>query len=175
MLALVEKYPVTDRQALRPTGGFQFGSFSGTRAFAPAEAEAAHTDLLRAIELDEDNVEAFSSLALYYLKVKGDLAKAADAFASGLAIDSTDADLLNNLGILAERQDQYDRAAEWFRRALQYAPQHEEAHYNLAQVLQAQGKTAEAIAAWNDFLALANIDSSWQTIAQDNLNKLEKE
>lgn len=73
-----------------------------------------------------------------------------------LEIRPTDADVRTDLGIAYRRTDRSDLAAAAFRRAIQDAPRHRNAHYNLGVVLAHDlDDPAGAVAAWERFLELA--------------------
>lgn len=175
MVALVEHYPVSGRQALRPSGGFLFSEFGATRSGESASAQTLEADLQRAIDLGEDNVDAIAHLGAYYLHVARDLGKAQETLALGYAKDSANSTLLNNLGVLAWRQNKAPQAISYLQQALRHAPDFAEAQYNLAQLLQQQGEIEAAIAAWQRYLAVDQNESKWHIIATENIEKLQSQ
>lgn len=59
-----------------------------------------------------------------------------------------------NLGVLLEKQGQWDRAIEQYREALSINPNNPEAHYNWGVLLSRQGKVDEAIAHYREALRI---------------------
>jgi tetratricopeptide (TPR) repeat protein len=60
-------------------------------------------------------------------------------------LDRRNAEYLNNLGIASAELGEWTAAEQAFRRALKTKPAHVEAHFNLAKVLQKQGRAAESL------------------------------
>jgi hypothetical protein len=71
-------------------------------------------------------------------------------------LDPTSPDPAFNLGLLHQhRLGDPAGAAAYYRRVLEVAPRHYEAHRQLPLALLASGRTEEAIAAWREFVPLA--------------------
>lgn len=83
--------------------------------------------------------------ALAFLQVHGnDDTVALPTFQAILDIDSKDEDALLNLGILYQKLNRLDDAAQSYRSALELNPTDFNAHYNLALLLMRQNKVADA-------------------------------
>ncbi len=71
-----------------------------------------------------------------------------------LAAKPDDPPTLHLIGMLCYRAGDLNTAAAWFRRCLAVAPDHAEAHIDLALVLKKQGKLEEAVASYRTGLDL---------------------
>jgi len=111
--------------------------------------EAAIREFEEALEVGGDSYEAHNNLGLAYLEfaltrsgsersplldlshAEFDKALASCTRTAGCT-DPAEADILYNMGILAEEQGQIDTAVTRYRRALELNPQHSDAYNNLA-------------------------------------------
>lgn len=76
--------------------------------------------------------------------------EASERYRQVVELDTTHAAAWNNLGVALSDLKQGEEAERAYRRALQL--RHGDAHYNLADLLDGQGRTAEACAQWQAFL-----------------------
>lgn len=83
-----------------------------------------------------------------------DLARARTLYERVLARSPSDADALNNLGVILSNERDYDRAYILLRRAVTVAPENAGAWNNLGNLLREQGKSRDAIAAFRQALTL---------------------
>lgn len=83
-----------------------------------------------------------------------ELARARTLYERVLARAPSDADALNNLGVILSMERDYDRAHALLRRAVTVAPRNAGAWSNIGNLLKEQGKTGEAIMAFRQALAI---------------------
>ena len=108
----------------------------------PGEARAL---LLKAVELDPQNVPLHSQLGLVYMKLK-DYPKAIGAYKKITELDSQFADAYFNLGYIYAINKDYSRAEDMYDRTVKLAPSYlDEALFNLSIVQEKQGKRKESI------------------------------
>ncbi len=125
-----------------------------------AAAEAAY---LKAIELDDKTVEAYSALANLYNRQKK-FAEASKMSAKAVELQAgpggaaagggSAADVLN-LGIIAWNAGQYPEAKGHFERAVKLDPKLAEAHYRLGMSYVNLGQLPDAVKAFEEYLKLA--------------------
>jgi len=158
----------------RPQGGFKYDVFdfgqtrSGERRIRGEDLrryELAKKDLQKALAFNNKNAAAHHYLGTYYLLVEMNFDRAREQYRLVLAQDSTNASILNDLGVLAWHEGALDEAAKKFSLALKYVPDFLEAQYNMATLYQEQGKVGEAMTEWKKYLALDQ-DSDWAKIAR---------
>lgn len=170
---LIEQRPIASREEPRPSGGFKYAEFGGTRsetsaaAFAPARAE-----LEKALQLNDKSAAAHHYLGTFYLLIENDLAKAQAEYLAALAQDSTNAAVRNDLGVIAFYQGRYSEAEKNFSLSLRAASTLAEPRYNLATLYQAQGRNEDAVRAWTEYLGL-DADSQWAAVARARLELLQ--
>jgi hypothetical protein len=82
------------------------------------------------------------------------LAEAYQANTELLDVSPTDVDALVNAGVLAQRLGDKDAAARWWRQALTQADDRADVHLYLAEMLDAEGRTAEALPHYQRHLQL---------------------
>jgi Flp pilus assembly protein TadD len=80
------------------------------------------------------------------LGLRGEWARAAEAYRNAIAVNPQHAQAHNNLGQILERGGRIDEAAEAYGQALASRPDFRLARFNLGRMLIARGKLAEAIA-----------------------------
>ena len=80
----------------------------------------------------------------------GDVAEASERFRQVVEMDGQFAEAWNNLGVALGQRNRHDEAARAFRRAIEL--QFEDAHFNLADLLESQGRSAEANQHWLAYL-----------------------
>jgi Tfp pilus assembly protein PilF len=83
-----------------------------------------------------------------------EFARAKQLYERVLARAPSDADALNNLGVILSMEREHDRAYALLRRAVTVAPQNAGAWSNLGNLLKEQGKASEAIMAFRQALAI---------------------
>ena len=104
---------------------------------------------LATVPLDAGLLRALGRVHL----ARRDGAAAADAFASALQSDMTDAETNFNLGVALQMQRQFSDAARAYQRALAFRPDFAAAHFNLGVLFQEQGMTDGAITAYQEVIA----------------------
>ncbi len=171
-LLMTEQLAISDREALRPSGGFDYAEFGITRDVS-GESEAPWvTGLKKSIELNPRNAEAYQLLGAYYFYFKNDLELAEAYYSKALSIDSTLASVYNDLGVLRWKRSECKSAIPFFKKALKFQPDLKEALYNLAMVYQHFPEfRQEALAIWEAYLKLDS-DSNWSKIARMHLERL---
>jgi CHAT domain-containing protein len=161
----------------RVSGGVAPGETALRAGAAPANEELlrVYLDLKKQRESDRSqrNLDAFGVSAL----LLGRTDEAVDALRSAAAASpsaNTESDLA---AALAHRWESRTSAADLdeadaaTRRALTIAPDHAEALFNRARLLEAQGNRLAAIAAWKRYLELDST-SAWARIARQRLQRL---
>jgi tetratricopeptide (TPR) repeat protein len=117
---------------------------SGRLALENKDFPVADRELQRAHALAPGNPE--TNLALGNLRhAEGDSAQAHTFYEAALQADSKHKGALNNLGVIALEENQPERAAAYFRRALELEPHNAKTHYLLAKALAMAGNRSEAI------------------------------
>jgi len=153
-------------------GGFQYDEFSVPRGHADhSQPPASRAELQAALELKSTNPKTHQYLASYYLLFENDLAKAEEHYRRAYELDSTDATILNDLGVLAWHQGEFRKAMQQFHMALKRDAGLAEAQYNLATLHQQQGEAQQALRAWETYLKLDST-SVWADIARDHVDQL---
>lgn len=105
----------------------------------------------RALELNKENPDLKRAYA-QSLFVAEDYPKAQSVFEELLTADSNDLLALLRLSQIYRQQRNFDKAAEYARRARQLDPTNLEVRFNEVSLLEAQGKTSEAIATLKELL-----------------------
>jgi Flp pilus assembly protein TadD len=82
----------------------------------------------------------------------GENSEAARELERALELNPENTEALTNLGILAKRAGDSERARFYYLRALSVNAEHPETHYNLAMILEEQGETASALEHFQAFL-----------------------
>ncbi|RAR60940.1 type IV pilus assembly protein PilF [Onishia taeanensis] len=120
----------------------------------------------------EDSAEAYTRLGTAYLE-RNNLPRATRALNNALKADPNDPEALQAMAMIFQRQGEATLASEYFRRALDAAPDLTRARNNFAAFLYAQGRTREAC----DQLALASEDTQYANRAQlfANLGQCQRE
>ncbi len=107
------------------------------------EIEAARTELVKALAIDPDNVEAHRGLAEAH-QAAGRFEAAEASARRALELRPDDRELQDLLGVLYFRFGRLDEAEDAFRRSIELAPDLVHGHRNLAGVLIARGELEEA-------------------------------
>ncbi|WP_459868153.1 type IV pilus biogenesis/stability protein PilW [Halomonas shantousis] len=88
---------------------------------------------------NDDAVAAYTQLGLAYLR-RNNLSRAQDALEHALALGPRDAEALEGMALLYQRQDESELADAFFRRALENRPDYTRARNNYAAFLYDQGR-----------------------------------
>jgi len=129
-----------------PTSPVQLPSFDDLQAVEQLQEHLQH---------EPDDIATRTRLA-HTLFDMGNYRQAIEHYQFILEAQPTNADVRTDLGIAYRRTERSDLAAAAFRRAIQDAPAHRNAHYNLGIVLAHDlHDPAGAVAAWERFLELA--------------------
>lgn len=124
------------------------------KAIAQAEVHVRRKELFsaefeynKALKLDEENVRANFGVGKVYL-LQGDREKAREAFERLTNIDAVfDAEnkyIFNELGIELRRMGLYDQAIAHYAKALSFAPDDENLHFNIGRACFEQGDPESA-------------------------------
>jgi tetratricopeptide (TPR) repeat protein len=126
---------------------------SGWQALEAGNLDIAERKLSLAHAYVPTNAE--TNFALGNLKLaQGDAAQAKAKYRATLSLDRRHKGALNNLGVIAGREHDWNWAETYFRAALAIDPRDSKAHYLLAQALLEQGKSSEALREIERALAL---------------------
>jgi len=171
----VEKKPLHREDALRPTGGFDFG-FIVPRGSEPQESETLREAKIaafeEALERKPNNIELNHYLGTLYF-FDGEIKKAESYYKKALELDKRNANIYNDLALIDMHRNDLEAAITHLQQALQLNPKHPEAQYNLAVVWGLKGEKEKAISAWQAYLKLdANSKSHWNRLAQDQIREL---
>ncbi|WP_192036148.1 type IV pilus biogenesis/stability protein PilW [Halomonas sp. YLGW01] len=109
----------------------------------------------------DEAVEAYTRLGTAYLE-RNNLPRATRALNRALEVAPNDPEALQAMAMIFQRQDEIALAEEYFRRALDAAPDATRARNNFAAFLYAQGRTRDACKQ----LALASEDTQYANRAQ---------
>ena len=118
---------------------------SGRQALESNNLPLAEKDLTRAQELVPENAE--TNFALGNLRwTQGKFAEARSFYDAALKADPRHKGALNNLGMLALEEKDWELAAKFFRASIQIAPNDSKSHYLLARTEFSLGHKSEAAA-----------------------------
>lgn len=116
----------------------------------------AIADYTKAIEINPQYTAAYYNRGNSYFN-NGDLGKAIDSYTMAIKIDPNDAEAYYNRGVAYDDKGEYGKAIEDYDKAIEINPDYAEAYYNrgianmiIAEKLEAEGKTAEALAHYKD-------------------------
>lgn len=90
-----------------------------------------------------DDWKAFNNLGVYYIK-NNQLDEAELQLQKAEAIDANNATITNNLGVLYWAKEDYEKAAEYFKKAAELDPS-DEINYNLGVICIKKGKYEDAV------------------------------
>ncbi len=164
--SLAQVHFITDRNTPRPIGGFNFYILGATRSHPESEKNQIVKNLLfRAIKLNPENLLAHEYLGTYYLRIEKDVDQANQHYRIAYKIDPTNADILNDLGVLALEKKNYQTAIDYFLEAQKHQPELPEAQYNLIIAYSGIGKMTEAIDAREKYKTL-DPAISWYEVSE---------
>jgi arylsulfatase A-like enzyme/Flp pilus assembly protein TadD len=133
--------------------------------------EPAIADLREAVKTDA----AKPAIRLDLARVLAEAGRTAEARAEYDAILKIQADYapgLTGLGALEARSGDLEAAARHLRRALEAQPEQDEARFDLAQVLDQQGRRGEAVAEYRRLVEAKDTDPAIRTQARERLASL---
>ncbi|MEZ4308748.1 MAG: tetratricopeptide repeat protein [Polyangiaceae bacterium] len=142
----------------------------------PARAHAARASVLlaqgKAQEAEEEAKKASSgaggrdaTLVLASMKINGGDLDAAEALLRPLlAQNASDADVLYNLALIADKRDKYNDARNGYLATLRINPRYKEARYNLAVMTLRRGVTEEAKMHARKYAAMAPGDPAAEAL-----------
>ena len=111
-----------------------------------SDVEKAEDLLLKSVELNPESVQGYFKLGMLYAGKK-DYPKAIDLYKKVAALDPLLPDTFFNLGFIYVQIKDYNKAQEMYKRVIEMAPPFlDEAFFNLAMVLDKQGKRRASIA-----------------------------
>ncbi len=110
-------------------------------------------------------IEGFVKLGTAQMRTR-DLAGAEKSFREALKINSSDAETLNALGMVAAQLNRPREAAESFTQALKQQPDYRPALLNLATVLHHQlNDRSQALKRYQEYLALQPREADWNAVS----------
>jgi TolB-like protein/tetratricopeptide (TPR) repeat protein len=149
---------------LDPNYALAFANRSLARAkyaeFAPSEPEVregfdeAQSDARKAIELTPDLAEGHLALAYYFQKGSLDFARASEEYGRALALAPGNAQVLRDYGVFAVSMGRIEAGIAAARRAVVLDPLNRDSHFDLGRALYFGRQNQEAIATFQDVLAL---------------------
>ena len=109
----------------------------GEEAYNNEEYEKAKKFYEKAIELDENNVEAYNDLAFVLTKQFEEHKKAREYYEKAIKLNPNIASPYNNLAALLEQNfEKYEKAKEYYEKAIEINPYFAPAYNNLAVLLE---------------------------------------
>ena len=143
---------------------FKLGPVSSSHQHTPTQQQVQQglspDDAAKILELEKEvavnpeNYEALVELGHRYFD-SGQHQKAINMYVKALALDSSDANVWTDLGVMYRRSKQPQKALESFETASTKNPKHEISRFNKGIVLFYDMKDYKgAIAAWNDLLTI---------------------
>lgn len=144
----------------------------GNALFEQGDLQAAVDAFRQATTLDPQNAGYWHNLGVaQYSQSALDEARA--SFQNGLALAPDDAQLNYLMGVVSIQYDELDDAETYLTRANQLDPQLPEPYFGLGMLYRLQGKTEQAISAFETFLELGpSQDPSAVPAAQQELDAL---
>ena len=126
--------------------------------YAAADEDLALEYFRTARSLRPNSIEALYDEAVYLqehgIDNPGRYRQSLDLYDRILELDATNASAAFNKGfVFLEYLTQYDSAEYWFDQAIQRLPYYHQAHYNRGLAIESQGRTDEALAAYDAALS----------------------
>lgn len=114
------------------------------QAFSFGDLDAAANQLIRALEIDQNDAELFTALGVVlHQQDKHD--KAVIALQQALEIDASNVEALNAMGVVMFRLEWFAAAATFFQRVLALNPQHANARQSLLEAKRKVRLTGDSI------------------------------
>ena len=171
-LHLAKTYYLTSRNAARPSGGFNYFEFGNSRG-EDTSSDSSKILLQKAIKTNPNNARGHQYLGTYHLLIDNNLEDARKEYLLAYKLDSTNAIIINDLGVLAMKSQQYTQALDLFTEAIKNNANILEPKYNLALAYQNLEQFDNAKNAWDTYLQ-HDSTSIWADIARDRLDKLKE-
>lgn len=163
--ALQEEIKIPFKDTPQLAGNYE-STGKGTLMSRPEEArplDVAKTRLQTALSHDPNSLEARRLLAQLYL-TEGDFARAEQIYREAGPAAARSAPFLNDMGVLAFRQEKWGQAAHNFQKALTVDPNFPEAYYNLALTMEKMGDLIPALDNLNRYIELET-NEGWKNAA----------
>jgi len=155
----------TQQRAEKSNGSGNDWKKAGERWYAAARFTKAEEDVHvhydmamqcfgKALEMEPKNIEAKIGLGVCYVEATDQPMQGITLLKEALEADSTNVDALLNLGLFAERSQQYDKALERYRTILRLHPDYISMWLKMAEVYEAMGDKANTVACLEKYLAL---------------------
>lgn len=148
--------------------------FVKNEADHPALYESALHCFTKALELDPGSIPAKVGMGVCYVEATSEPMKGITLLKEVLEKDSTNVDALMNLGLFAERSQQYDKAVERYAAILRHHPEYISMWLKLAEVYETTGNVNGTIQCLEKYLELEN-DPVMRNDIENYLNKLKKQ
>ncbi len=116
----------------------------GTFAFDRDEPRVAEDYFKKALEADPKDPVANRYMALLYSEILVDPVKARKHFEVLTQVEPGDAQNWFNLGVLEDREGHFEKARDFYNKAIHLGPGHAGAYLNLAALLERRGYRSEA-------------------------------
>jgi serine/threonine-protein kinase len=139
--------------------------------------DKAPADALKAIALTPDLAEGHLALAVYFERGSLDFTRANEEFERTLALAPRDAQVLRSYGLFAASMGRTEAGIAAARRAVVLDPLNRDSHSNLGLALSFGRQNKEALAAFQDALALdpdARVLYAWRGLAYYALGDFER-
>lgn len=140
----------------------------------PALYESALHCFSKALELDPENISAKVGMGVCYVEATTEPMKGITLLKEVLEKDSTNVDALLNLGMFAERSQQYDKAIERYNTILRHHPEYITIWLQIAEVYEAKGDMKMVQLILEKYLELET-DPVMRNDIENYLNKLKKQ
>lgn len=138
--------------------------YQGNNALRAGDNETAIKSFNNSLRFNPANYAALKNIGVAY-SATGDFIKAKTNFDKAFAIDSTDADLNNNIGALLDSQNKAEEAIRYFKLANEASPNNAVYLTNLGRAYSKIGRTSLALENLHWSLAIdRNNFVTWQSI-----------
>ncbi|TND08750.1 MAG: cytochrome c bioproteinis factor [Bacteroidetes bacterium] len=140
----------------------------------PVLFEAAVKCFSKALELEPKNLDAKTGLGVCFVEATSEPMKGITLLKEVLEADPENVDALLNLGLFAERSQQYDKAIDRYETILRLHPEYIMMWLKMAEVYQAMGDKAGTIRCLESYLKVET-DPVMRNSIENDLNKLKKQ